>query len=88
MFSAESGSSFYLLEMFNNFTGSLFVTLLLIVVFLLLMAILLRIPIEFTAILILPFLLSVTAYESSFISVTGVVLIYLGILLANNFWFR
>jgi len=68
----------------NNITGSVFLTLLLIVMLIMAIAFLFRIPVEFTAIFILPMLLTFLAFESEFLSVTGVILIYLGILLAKN----
>lgn len=87
VFVDNNGTSMFLLSSINEITGSLFITLFFIVLVLIVMALILRIPIEFTAILVLPFLISVSAYESSFMSVTGVFLIYIALLLANNFWF-
>lgn len=86
-FADMNGTGFMVLSKANEVTGSLFMTLLVITLMLVLIAMLFRIPLEFTVIIILPFLLSVTAYETSFLSVTGVILIYLGLILANNFWF-
>jgi len=83
----SNGTSIFLLTSVNEVTGSLFITLFFIVLVLIIIALMLRIPIEFTAIIVLPFLISVTAYESSLMSVTGVFLIYIALLLANNFWF-
>jgi hypothetical protein len=83
----SNGTSVFLLTSVNEVTGSLFITLFFIVLVLIIIALMLRIPIEFTAIIVLPFLISVTAYESSLMSVTGVFLIYIALLLANNFWF-
>ena len=82
-----NGTGFMLVTQANEATGSLFMTLLAITIFLIVIAMLFRVPLEFTAILILPFLLSITAYENSFLAVTGVILIYLGIILSKNFFF-
>ena len=69
----------------ENITGSLFITLLLIVLFLIAICLMFRIPVEFTIILILPLLLTVSAYSSDFISILGVLLIYLGIIFGKMF---
>lgn len=84
---ADDGTSLLLLSTINEVTGSLFITLLFIIMSIIFLAFLLRIPVEFTAILILPFLLTVSAYESSLMAVTGVLLIYLGLILAKNMFF-
>ena len=84
---ADNGTSLYLLTAMTEVTGSLFLTLFMLVLLLIVIALMFRIPIEFTALLVLPFLITVTAYESSFMSVAGVFLIYVALLLANNMWF-
>lgn len=71
----------------NEITGSVFMTLLLIVILLMIIAMIFRIPLEFTAILIMPMLLTFLAFESDFMSVTGVILIYLGIIVGKNLFF-
>lgn len=71
-----------------NVTGSLFLTLFMILILVMLIAMVLRIPVEFTMILVLPFLLTVWAYSGDFLAFAGTVLIYLGILLGKNFFFR
>jgi len=72
-----------------NVTGSLFLTLLGMVMILILIAVMLRIPIEFTAIFIMPVLLVLMAYQSgTFTAIGGVFLIYIGILMAKNFFFK
>ena len=67
-----------------DITGSVFLTLLMIVILFVLVSFIFRIPSEFTAIFILPMLLSILAYESEFMAVGGVILIYLGYLLGKN----
>ena len=71
-----------------NVTGSLFLTLLGMVLILMLIAVILRIPIEFSAIFIMPLLLVLMAYTSDFFALGGVFLIYIGILMAKNFFFK
>lgn len=69
-------------------TGSLFLTLLGVVMILFLICFLFRIPIEFSAILVLPLLLGSMAYMQEFVAIGGVFLIYLGVILAKNFFFK
>lgn len=69
-------------------TGSLFITLLGVVAFVCFLALVFRIQLEYTAVLILPLLLSCMAYYSEFLAVGGVILIYLGIILAKHFFFN
>ena len=71
-----------------DITGSLFLTLLGVVMLLLLLCFLFRLPIEFSAILVLPLLLGLMAYMQEFVAIGGVFLIYLGIVLGKNFFFR
>ena len=69
----------------NNITGSLFLTLLLIMLFFIVVALIFRIPIEYTAVILTPLFLVFIAATSDFLAVGGLVLIYLGILFAKNF---
>jgi len=72
----------------TDITGSLFLTLLGVVMMLMLLCFLLRIPTEFTAILVIPLLLGLMAYMQEFVAIGGVFLIYLGVLLGKNFFFK
>ncbi len=87
MFGERSSEDLILINALNEMTGSLFLTLLFIVMGLMMLSTILRLPLEFSAVLVTPFLLVVTAYESSFLTVLGVFLIYLAVILANNMWF-
>lgn len=68
-------------------TGSIFLTYLSIMLFIMLIAMVLRIPMEFTAILILPMLVVMASYIGSFVPVLGLFLIYLAIIFIKNFFF-
>jgi hypothetical protein len=70
----------------TNITGSLFLTLLMMIIILLSISMLFRIPIEFTSIFILPLLLIFMAYSSEFLAIGGIFLIYMGIIFAKNFF--
>lgn len=72
----------------TEITGSLFITLLAIVLGVLLLCLLLRIPFEFSAIIILPLLIGLMSYMDGFRAVGGVFLIYLGVILGKNFFFK
>ena len=69
-------------------TGSVFITLLMVVVLLVTMCILFGIVLEWTALFILPLLLSYMAYYNEFIGIGAVILIYLSIVFTKNFIFR
>jgi len=71
-----------------DLTGSLFLTLLGVVMLLLLLCLLFRIPVEFSAILVLPLLLGLMAYMTEFVAIGGVFLIYLGVIVGKNFFFK
>lgn len=71
----------------TNVTGSLFLTLLLLVFLIMGFALAFRIPVEFTVILIFPLLVGFAAYSSAFMPVTAVGIIYLAVLIAKNFFF-
>lgn len=72
----------------SGLTGNLFTSLLLIVFLLIVVCIVLRIQIEWIAIFLLPLLLTLWAYDASFIALGGTFLIYLGLVLAKNFFIR
>jgi len=77
-----------IIEFSNNLTGSLFLTLLIITIFLILTGLLFRLSLEFTAIIILPLLLVFMATTSEFLAVGGVFLLYLGVIIAKNFFLK
>ena len=72
--------------LFDNVGGSWFTTIMLIVCFIVLIALILRVPMELTAIFVLPLLLVCYAYLPDFLATTGVLLIYIGVLIGTN-WF-
>lgn len=89
VFYNETGTFGIIISYMNSdVTGSLFLTLLFMVLAVLAICALFRIPIEFSAILVLPLLLVMMAYVGEFLAIGGVFLIYLGILFAKNLWFK
>lgn len=84
VFMNESGIVFTIMTAADALTGSPFMTLLMIFIILLLICLIMGIPLEFSAAFLMPFILVVWAYDSSFLAIGGVLLIYLGIVLAKN----
>jgi len=78
----------FIMDMTMNLTGSLFVSLLVIMFFFILVAMLFRLPMEVSAVILLPLFLSFMAATSEFVVVGGVILIYLGIIFAKNFFLK
>ena len=74
--------------LFDNVGGSWFLTIMLIMLFLILIGFILRLPLELTAIFMLPLFIACYVYVPDFTAITGVLLIYLGILLAKNYFFN
>lgn len=69
-------------------TGSTFLALMVVIMCIIALGMMLRIPLEFTSILIEPMLLVLFAFESDLVGVVGAFLLYNGVLLAKNFFFR
>lgn len=68
----------------NNITGSLFLSLLFIMVLLLAISLGFGIPSTIVSIIYLPLVLTVAAYTGDYLAVGGIILIYLGIVLGEN----
>lgn len=69
-------------------TGSLFITLLIVILLLLAIAIMFQIRLEYTAILILPLVLSYMSFYGDWIATGTVLLIYISILITKNFFIK
>lgn len=69
-------------------TGSMFLTLLILVLILIAFAIMFGIQLEFTSIIILPLLLGYMAFYQEFIAIGTVILIYLALIVTKRFIFR
>ena len=74
--------------LYDNVGGSWFATIMLIVLFVIIIAMLFRLPLEVTAVVLLPLFLACYVYVPDFAGVTGVLLIYLGILIGKNYFFK
>lgn len=69
-------------------TGSIFLTLLIIILVLMVIAMMFGIPLEFTAILVLPLLLACMSEYSDFVAVGSVFFIYLALIVTQKFIFK
>ncbi len=72
----------------QNVTGSIFITLFLIMIVLFAIAMMFGIPLEFTSILILPFCISCAAYYGNFIAPVSIIIIYVSTIITKNWIFR
>jgi len=69
-------------------TGSLFSTLLLIMIFIFIICMMFSIALEYTAILILPLCLACASYYSNFVAPLTVILIYISFIITKNWIFK
>lgn len=69
-------------------TGSIVATLFIILLFLIVVALMFSIPLEFLAVLILPFCLGIGAFYGDFIIPITLILIYVSTIIAKNWIFR
>lgn len=72
----------------STITGSMFLSLFLLFVILLAICIMFGIPMEFSGVILLPFVLVCMTYYSEFIGTGGIILIYLTFVIAKNLPFR
>ena len=85
----SSGSTATIVKgLYDNVGGSWFATISLIILFVILIAVIMRIPMELTAIFIIPLLLVCFVYVPDFLSVLGVALLYVGVIVGKNILFE
>lgn len=72
----------------KNLTGDIGATLFLIFLFLIVVALMFQIPLEFLSVIILPMCISIAAYYSNFMIPLIVIIIYVASLIAKNWLFR
>jgi len=72
----------------QTLTGSMVATLFFILMFLVVMCLVFGIPLEFLAIIILPFCISVGAYYSNFFLPIVIIIIFVSSIIAKNWLFR
>lgn len=84
MFLTPNGEIETMLVLMSEWTGSLFLSLLLIVLVILVIGLAFPLPLEWTAVFILPLLLTLMAFDASFYPAGGVMLLYLAFVIASN----
>lgn len=72
----------------QNVTGSLFATLLIILVCLFLVCLVFRMPVELSGIVLLPLLIYLAAITDQFLALFGVLLIYLAVIFSKHFFLK
>ena len=70
----------------NNVTGSEFLTLLFIMIFVIGAFMIFRLPMEISILFTLPLVLIMAAYSGEFYAAVGLILLYAGVLLAKYYW--
>ena len=88
-FMNDSGFMYALIDgLTTNVFGAPFLTFLFIMLILISSAIAFRMPIDYTVLFILPLGLAFMAYSGQFIPIGGALLIYTGLIIAKNLWFK
>lgn len=72
----------------TSLTGSMVATLFFILLFLMVIALMFGIPLEFLAVLILPFCIAVGAFYSNFLLPTIIILLYVAMIIAKNWLWK
>ena len=72
----------------NNITGSIFLTLLFIMLLIIASLLIFGVPPELSIILIAPLILVVMSYMGEFLAVGGIMLIWLAIIFGRRFFIR
>lgn len=72
----------------KSLTGSMVATLFFVLMFLIVMALMFGIPLEFLAVIILPFCIAVGSFYSNFYLPIVVILLFVSSILAKNWLFR
>jgi len=89
MFINESGIIAQIMQSgTHTITGSMYLTIFIVLIFLIIICMMFSIPLEFLSIIILPFCISIMAYYSNFIAPVGVILIYLTTIITKNWLFK
>jgi len=72
----------------ETLTGSMVATLLLILIFLMVVAMMFQIPLEFLSVIILPFCIAIGSYYSNFILPITIIILYISFIIAKNWLFK
>lgn len=72
----------------QSVTGSLTATLLTIFIFLCVVSIMFKIPLELSTIILFPVIITMAAYDSTFLKILIAIVIYMAAWVAQHFMFR
>lgn len=72
----------------QNLTGNIIATIFLVLVFLVVIAMMFGIPLEFLAVIILPFCLALAAFKSEFVVAVALIALYVVSIFAKNWLFK
>lgn len=72
----------------TTMTGDMFLTLLLLIIIIVGVAAMFGIPMEFTAIFVIPLLIAYLVQYGGFVPIISLIVIYLGIILTKNWLFK
>jgi hypothetical protein len=84
MFLTPEGEIETMLLLMSDWTGSIFLSLMLIVFIILIIGLAFPLPLEWTAIFILPLLLTLMAFDASFYPAGAALLVYVSFIIATN----
>ena len=69
-------------------TGSIFLTMLILVIIIMALFMMFGVQLEYSSVLILPLLLALAAHYSQFMSALGAFFIYIAVVIAKNWFLR
>ena len=72
----------------QNLTGDIIATMIMLLVFLFALALVMQIPLEFFAILILPLCITISAYQGGFVLSVVLIIFYFAAIIAQHWMFR
>lgn len=86
IFLNETGTIGVIIKAGTDLTGSLFLTVLLIFLALVVLALMFKLPLEILAPIVLPIFIVSMAYSTEFLAIGGLLLIYLAVVFSKQFW--
>lgn len=86
VFINDSGVIGVIVKAGTDLTGSLFLTVLLIFLALIVLSFMFKLPLDFLAPIVLPIFIVSMAYSTEFLAIGGLLLIYLAVVFSKMFW--
>ena len=69
-----------------NVSGDLYLIIILVMIALMVLLIAMGVPLEWTAVIVLPLMITGAAFSGEFITMTGIIMLYLGVLFAKVYF--